>query len=79
MMDEPFLPTNDDGVPPYLEKDPGAPWWLRASYVLVPIWGLIILALYWNGSWGWLDRGYWHELQEAANTTFPYHELKIDP
>lgn len=47
------------------------PTWLKVSYVLLPIWGFIWLALYWNGSWGWLDRGYWEQLQRAANTTFP--------
>lgn len=44
---------------------------LLATYLILPIWGLISLYYFWNGSIGWLDRGYWHELQVAANTTFP--------
>jgi hypothetical protein len=28
--------------------------------------------LFWNGSWGWFDPGYWHQLQRAANTTYPF-------
>ncbi len=47
------------------------PLWLKMCYFLLPIWGVIWLALYWNGSWGWLDRGYWEQLQRAANTTYP--------
>lgn len=48
------------------------PRWLMWSYLLLPIWGFIWLALYWNGSWGWLDRGFWEQLQKASNTTYPY-------
>lgn len=47
------------------------PLWLTASYIFWIVFGLIWLVLYWNGSWGWVDRGYWQELQRAANTTFP--------
>lgn len=47
------------------------PHWLYWCYAILPVWGIIILALYWNGSWGWLDRGYWQQLQKASNTTYP--------
>lgn len=47
------------------------PGWLKIQYVIWPAWGVIWLMLYWNGSSGYLDRGYWQQLQRAANTTFP--------
>lgn len=59
------------GDPGIVSLDRPVPKWLRIVYVIVPIWGLTCLYLYWNGTTGWLDRGYWHELQIAANTTFP--------
>jgi hypothetical protein len=52
--------------------------WLKVSYVAWIIIGLVGFVLYWNGSWGWLDRGYWSELQSAADTKFPYTTLKIE-
>lgn len=48
------------------------PGWLIATYIIMPIIGFVGFYLYWNGSHGWLDRGYWHQLQKAANTTMPY-------
>ncbi len=68
--------VEDDTVPPYIEKDAGAPRWLMWSYLLVPLWGIITFILFWNGSWGWLDRGSWKELQEAARTTYPQDQQK---
>ena len=47
------------------------PKFLMLTYLLLPLWGIASLYYYWNGSCGWLDRGYWKELQIAANTTFP--------
>jgi hypothetical protein len=47
------------------------PKWLIWTYIIMPIVGIAVFYLYWNGSQGWLDRGYWKELQRAANTTFP--------
>lgn len=47
------------------------PRWLIMVILILPFWGLVWFALFWNGSYGWLDRGHWHELQRAANTTFP--------
>lgn len=52
-------------------KDAPVPKWLIWTYIILPIWGIASLIYYFNGSSGWLDRGYWHELQKAANTTFP--------
>jgi hypothetical protein len=51
------------------------PLWLKINYILWPLWGLVWFYLYWNGSHGWLDRGYWQQLQRAANTTFPIENV----
>lgn len=50
------------------------PRWLFWNYIFWTLFGLAWFALYWNGSWGFLDRGHWQELQKAANTTFPQIE-----
>ncbi len=50
--------------------DKKIPRWLKFAYVILPIWGLIWFYLYWNGSEGELDRGYWHQLEKAAKTTY---------
>ncbi len=60
------------GDPKIRSGDAPVDAWLKFVYFTLPIWGIITLALYWNGSWGWLDPGYWAQLQKAANTTFPY-------
>lgn len=52
-------------------KDAKVPRWLKLTYVLLPIWGFFWMWSYINGSNGWLDRGYWNQLQKAALTTFP--------
>jgi hypothetical protein len=49
--------------------------WLKITYITLPIWGIIWFYMYWNGTTGWLDRGYWEQLQRAANTTFPSHNI----
>lgn len=59
------------GDPGIRSLDAPIPKWLIATYIILPIWGVITFFIFWNGSLGWLDRGYWHELQRAANTTFP--------
>ncbi|MCE2982471.1 MAG: hypothetical protein LW832_02780 [Parachlamydia sp.] len=51
--------------------DAKVPKFLIATYIILPIAGLIGLYVFWNGSVGWFDRGAWKELQIAANTTFP--------
>ena len=53
-------------------KNEPVPRWLIANYIIWPIVGLCCLYLYWNGSHGWLDRGYWQQLQRAANTVVPF-------
>lgn len=57
------------GDPGISSNNAKIPFWLKLVYFSLPIWGVISLYLYWNGSAGWLDRGYWHQLQKAANTT----------
>lgn len=52
--------------------DAKVPMWLKWTYIILPIWGLLVWHIYWNGSVGFLDRGSWAELQQAANTTFPF-------
>lgn len=51
--------------------DAKVPKFLKWTYILLPIWGIITLYIFWNGSIGWFDRGAWQQLQVAANTTFP--------
>ncbi len=53
-------------------NDAKVPGWLKLTYIILPIWGIFTFYFYWNGSAGWLDRGYWNKLQQAANTTFPF-------
>jgi hypothetical protein len=58
----------DQEIPSYDHK---VPRWLKWTYILLPIWGIFFFYFFWNGSYGWFDRGYWLQLQRAANTTFP--------
>lgn len=63
----------EDYGDPYIASYEGkVPTWLKWVYVIAPIWGIIWFYLYWNGVQGWLDRGYWQQLQRAANTTYPF-------
>jgi hypothetical protein len=59
---DPFIASYEGGVPA----------WLKWVYILAPLWGIVWLYFFWNGSCCWLDRGYWQQLQRAANTTFPF-------
>jgi hypothetical protein len=70
---EPHFPGEIElyGDPGIASFDAKVPKFLLIMYLILPIWGLITFFYFWNGSAGWLDRGYWHELQIAANTTFP--------
>lgn len=56
----------DQGVPP--SNDARIPRWLVYSYYILPIAGFIFLYFFWDGSFGWFDRGAWSALQQAANT-----------
>jgi hypothetical protein len=58
----------DPGIESY---DANVPSFLKWSYVILPIWGIITFYLFWNGSSDWLGRNYWRQLQNAAKTTFP--------
>lgn len=58
-------------------KDAPVPIWLKFNYVFWILWGFVWLYYFWNGSYGWLDRGYWNELQRAANTVYPFNTLEL--
>lgn len=64
--------VEDYGDPNIQSYNAKVPFWLILTYIVLPIWGIISFYLYWNGSYGWLDRGYWHQLQKAAGTTYPF-------
>lgn len=64
----------DTGIASYEGK---VPKFLIFTYILLPIWGFASLYYFWNGSIGWFDRGTWHELQVAANTTFPIENQNL--
>lgn len=68
--DHPYV---DEGAP--ASNDARIPRWLLWVYVSLPIWGIIWFCLFWNGSFGWFDRGAWSQLQQAANTTYPALDL----
>lgn len=63
-----------------VSADAKVPKWLKWVYIIMPLWGILWFFLFWNGSTGWLDRGYWGELQKAANTTTtnPFKEIIAD-
>lgn len=67
MSDEELDVYGDTGIE---SKNAKIPFFLKVLYITLPLWGFFSLYLYWNGSHGWLDRGYWHELQKAANTLY---------
>ncbi len=48
--------------------DTPIPKFLMAIYIVLPIWGILWWSLYWDGSQGFLDRGFWSELEKAAGT-----------
>ena len=60
-------------------SDAKVPKFLIFNYLFWPIWGIFTLYYFWNGSAGWMDKGYWHELQVAANTTFPIENQNMLP
>lgn len=59
------------GDPKIASLDAKVPLFLKLTYIILPIWGIVTFYIFCNGSVGWFDRGYWKELQVAANTTFP--------
>lgn len=67
------------GDPGVASRNAKVPKFLLLTYLILPFWGVFTLYMYWNGSVGWLDRGYWAELQRAANTTMPQvNYLKVE-
>lgn len=60
------------GEPGIASADAKVPGWLKWTYVILPILGIFSWVYFINGSHGWLDRGYWEQLQRAANTTYPF-------
>lgn len=69
------------GDPGIASLDAKVPTYFLIIYVVLIIWGFVTFYFFWNGSAGWLDRGYWHELQIAANTTFPIENqnMRLEP
>ncbi|NGX61674.1 MAG: hypothetical protein K940chlam9_01163 [Chlamydiae bacterium] len=61
-----------EDVPPSEERK--IPKFLLWTYLVLPLAGIIGFFLYWNGSHGFLDRGYWQPLQRAAHTTYPFEK-----
>ncbi len=61
------MTMNDDDPP--LSEENRVPRFLYLTYTLLILGGLIAFILFWNGSYGWFDRGFWQPLQEAAKTT----------
>lgn len=60
--------------------DAKIPKFLIFTYIFWPLWGIATFFYFWNGSLvGWMDPGYWHELQVAANTTFPIENQNMLP
>ncbi len=82
-IEDPHFPGEIElyGDPGIATFDAKVPKFLIATYLVLPFWGLAALYYFWNGSIGWFDRGYWHELQIAANTTFPIENqnMMFDP
>lgn len=64
----------DPGIASYDAKTPKFLIW---TYILLPIWGVFVFYYFFNGSPSWFDRGYWNQLQIAANTTMPYENQNL--
>ncbi len=80
-VEEPHFPGEIElyGDPGIASFDAPVATFLILVYIMMPIWGIIAFYYFSNGSWGWLDRGYWRELQIAANTTFPIQNQNMPP
>ncbi len=73
-VEEPHYPGEIEvyGDPGIATFDAPVPGYLKFSYIFWILVGLFTQYVFWNGSvGGWLDKGYWRELQIAANTTLP--------
>lgn len=58
----------EEDVPETAERK--VPKLLYLVYLVLIVGGIWGFISYWNGSHGWLDRGSWRQLQEAAKTKF---------
>lgn len=71
------------GDPNIASADAPIPKWLKWNYAFWIVFGIIWWHLFWNGNTGnWFDRGYWQQLQRAANTTFPienFNDIREKP
>lgn len=65
------------GDPGIASADARVPRWLVINNWFWVFLGLFLFYYFINGSHGWLDRGYWGQLQRAANTTFPFTTREI--
>lgn len=65
------------GDPGIASKNARVPRWLVFNNWFWVFFGLVCFYFFWNGSYGWLDRGYWNQLQRAANTTYPYTTIEL--
>ncbi|MCH9608531.1 MAG: hypothetical protein S4CHLAM45_11090 [Chlamydiales bacterium] len=64
---------NEEDEIPQTEENK-IPLFLHITYIVVIVFGIIAFFLYWNGSHGFLDRGYWEPLQRVADTTYPFEK-----
>src|ERR1700678_3192416 len=81
-VEDPHFPGEIElyGRPGIATFDAKVPKFLIFNYIFWPIWGIVTLYYFCNGSvGGWLDPGHWHELQIAANTTFPIENQNMLP
>jgi hypothetical protein len=60
------------GDPQLLQANHEIPKFLKWTYIILPIWGVIAWFVFFNGTFGWFDPGHWSQLQWAANTKIPY-------
>lgn len=65
------------GDPGIASKHVPVPRWLVINNWFLVVFGLFWFIYFFNGSHGWLDRGYWGQLQRAANTAFPFTTSEI--
>ncbi len=66
--EEEIVVFGDNEVTEFAHSEP-VPLYLKITYVVVVVWGVVWLWQNFDGSGGWIDRGSWHQLQKAANTT----------
>ena len=64
-MEEDDIELFADGIS---SKDAKISIWLKCLYVILPLWGILWFFLYWNGSTGILERGYWRSKIEKRKT-----------